>query len=582
MPGSALLEEIGCVVAHKYQKKTLADGSTVFRYQYVDPTTRKRRSLTAPSVAELEIARRHLAEGRAAISAGIEPSAIGVVLPGRVDPRRATVGAIWEHYLSCQGPQARSKAESYGRRNLNLPLRRFDGSTAMLFDLPICELSVSTMKSWLSSARATGGRRGTGRAWKTIKTAYDLLASAARSALPEDAPLPWGRWRPQRGTTEQVEPVAVASWDEARALVAAAAAEDAPKQQRGRYADAAARCLFGIATGLRNAEIAGLGWDDFTDLDGPAVVLHVRHQAQKNWRRWFPGPRPLSPPKGKAGRARTRRQILEPVAVVVLRQLRDEQRRRGWWRSDGPVFGVERDGGWHWRTTGYAIDPTHVKRWAKAAGISEPERWCTHSLRHSLGTLVGAATGGDARAVQQRLGHADLKTTLHYWHRLGKGLAPPAMGHELQAPQVALLTRGEARDRAVGTPLPELDEDAGDPWGITTPPPSVTAVHDAAIGAARQRQRAEKRARDAAPPEPWARLADRWLVAPERSRSGRPLPRPAEVTRTARKAAVAAWQRAKQEGIDARGAWRKSFRAALARWARELNDARRRAAAAAE
>lgn len=56
----------------KYQKKETASG-TVWRYQYTDPTTGERKSLTAPSVAELEHARRKLREARSMVAVGISP-----------------------------------------------------------------------------------------------------------------------------------------------------------------------------------------------------------------------------------------------------------------------------------------------------------------------------------------------------------------------------------------------------------------------------------------------------------------------------------------------------------------------------
>jgi integrase len=562
----------------KYQKKERADGSIVYRYQYTDPTTGQRGSISAPSVAELEILRRKLGEARAAVGAGIEPSSVGIVLPGRIDPRRVTVGQVWDQYLAGQAPRARAKAESYARRNLNLPARRLDASMRPLFDLALPELTGSVMESWCTGARATGGRTGSGRSWSTIATAYDLLAAAVRQVT--DGPTPWGRWRPQRGKPEAVERPAVGSWEEARAIIAAAAAEDARTGARGRYVDAAPRVVVAIAAGLRNAELAGLAWDDLSDLDRQPVILHVRHQARKGWDRWDPGPRPLAPPKGKRGTRRTRRQILEYIAADVLRAVRDEQRRRGFWRPDGPVFGVVDAGAWRWRTSGYAIEPEQMRRWAAAAGLPEPERWVTHCLRHSLATLLAAATG-DARVVQERLGHADLKTSLGYWHRLGRGLAPPALSAELgAAPRVSLLTRGEAVTVSSGAPpLPGLKEP--DPWGITPPPelpPSIELVTEAAIGAARVRRR---RAAPAAA-EPWSVVADRWLVEPERGANGQTLPRPFVVTSQARRAAVLAYAKAKRAGDrNPRDAWGKSYRAALARWARELSDARRRRVIAA-
>lgn len=574
----------------KYQKKETAAG-TVWRYQYTDPTTGERKSLTAPSVAELEYARRKLREARSMVAVGISPEVARAGLPGRSDPARLSVGDCWAQWLDTLEPKPRRKAESYGRRNVDIMIRRPGGGRVSLFALPVCELTEPTCIAWRSAARESGGMRGQGRSWHTIRTAFDLLGAAVRSVGVK--PPPWGSWRPVRGASKDVQKVrgerpAVTSWEQAQALIAAAGDEDEPRLKRGTYSDRGPRCLVALATGLRNAELAGLAWDDFGDLDAASVVLHVRHQATKGWDR-APGAssRPLDPPKGTEGRDTSRRQIVEPIAVLTLRALRAEQQRRGWWRPEGPVFGASRGGRWRWRTSGYAIDPAELRRWVTAAGIPEPDRWVTHCLRGSFVTLLGASTN-DPRYVQERTGHHDLSTTMGYWRRLGAGLPPPTMGARLGPAPVLGIVAGatEARERAreLGPAPVERPELEPDPWGIAPPPPSITEATEAAIGAAQVARR--HRAAVVTANRSFAELAGEWLRGiGTRSPAGRVLPRPAEVTAVARKAAVIAYQKAKNAGDGptvARAAWGKSYRATLARWGRELADARRRRQADAD
>lgn len=57
------------------------------------------------------------------------------------------------------------------------------------------------------------------------------------------------------------------------------------------------------------------------------------------------------------------------------------------------------------------MTPAHL---AKLVSAQLPEGYSMHSLRHRFATVALAESGGDVRAVQELLGHADLRTTAGY------------------------------------------------------------------------------------------------------------------------------------------------------------------------
>ncbi len=111
-------------------------------------------------------------------------------------------------------------------------------------------------------------------------------------------------------------------------------------------------------------------------------------------------------PKGKS-----RRQITMPADLVEAmqrhRQVQDTEREQagGEWQDPDLVFA---------QPDGSAVDPRHDweewKQLLKAAGVRDVR---VHDIRHTAGTLL-VAQGVHIRAVQEILGHSDVRTTEGY------------------------------------------------------------------------------------------------------------------------------------------------------------------------
>jgi integrase len=160
----------------------------------------------------------------------------------------------------------------------------------------------------------------------------------------------------------------------------------------------------GLATGMRRGELLGLRWRDVAEDCGTlAVSGSIEIGADKRPAR--------KEPKTRAGR---RTVALPPQAGDILRRRRLAAREGALavgrdWRSL-PVFPAADGHSWAY--------PSVVSRSCVAAlrriGIEDS----LHGLRHAHATAL-LADGANPRAVQARLGHADIKTTLGiYGHAL--------------------------------------------------------------------------------------------------------------------------------------------------------------------
>lgn len=176
---------------------------------------------------------------------------------------------------------------------------------------------------------------------------------------------------------------------------------------------AALAALIALHTGMRLGEVCALRWSDVGDpLMGNS--LHVRGTVV------IQGGRPVRKPttKGRRPRAvampqtladliaayRERAAVADWSGMVARLSARGAGRGRpATARRDAPICTV--DGDW--------LNPKSVSRWftrrARAWGM--PEGTTFHTMRHTHATIL-LQMGYDARLVQERLGHADVATTL--------------------------------------------------------------------------------------------------------------------------------------------------------------------------
>src|SRR5579859_1522989 len=242
----------------------------------------------------------------------------------------------------------------------------------------------------------------------TVRNAFWLVAACYRRAVKRHmAPKiePWGDLKPPKVTSPEPR---VLTRDELRAIA------ERLSGWRKRLV------LFAVLTGLRNGELAALGWDD---IDLEAGTMRVRHKSIDEWRRYYPH---KSRPDFVVKSKRPHTQKLHPQARAQLEEQQLAMAAAGTYHAQGPVWPNKAG---EWRNNATAIRPDWLKAAAEAAGV-DPRRIYAHTLRHTFVSWEIRA-GSDLLSAQQRVGHHSVRTTADvYAHHLGlaESKIPPLQG----------------------------------------------------------------------------------------------------------------------------------------------------------
>lgn len=345
--------------------------------RYVDADgRRKQRASHQPTRA---LARRMLVEIEARIARGL----VGVPAP---PPPPLTVAELVTRFLA-----------EYSRPQLkDLALYRARAGVALRRALPsLGSLRAAELRpSDLTRLRAALGRKcAEGSIVLTIAYLKTCLAWAVRERLVPAHPL--------RGRESATKAVATAaaflSTEQVRLLLTAA-------EQRAAQGGLPARGLraavhFALHTGVRKGELCGLRWRDL-DLDTRRLTIARSFKAVP-----------------KSGQPR---HLRLPAAVIpILAQWQKECPRT----AEGLVF-PRRSRQGDWRMAHNATCMLGLPSLIAMAGLHPLARpW--HTLRHTFASHY-VMSGGNLLALQQVLGHADVKRTLIYAH-----LAPSFLAEEM-------------------------------------------------------------------------------------------------------------------------------------------------------
>jgi integrase len=147
--------------------------------------------------------------------------------------------------------------------------------------------------------------------------------------------------------------------------------------------------IVALGTGLRRAELCGLRW---RDVDFDAATIAVEGAVVRIWRKGDASKHIRKAPKTRAGR---RTVDVPPEVLDVLRPLRGI--------GDAPVFP-------NWSPGALSAA---FKRLASAAGLPDA---VLHGTRHTHITHLLREVGKEgAKSVSQRIGHANVRTTLEIY-----------------------------------------------------------------------------------------------------------------------------------------------------------------------
>ena len=300
------------------------------------------------------------------------------------DPTNLTTAAYLERWLEHIKPHV--VPATYTRYQAMVD----KGIVPALGKVPLARLSVLHITRYEAEALASGRAKGEGGlSPTTVRKHHFVLKQALDMAV---------RWKlirtnpilaidPPRETPPEICPL---SLEEQQALLAAAVGREI-------YAPV----LLALGTGMRRGEILGLRWPD---IDFAGKRLSVR----RSLRRDATGGQELGPAKTH----RSQRAIALPDALISTlaehrrKQADDRALAGSSWQDRDLVFTGDCGGFWAFESFDAAW------RWLKVKASLERPRF--HDLRHTHATELLRA-GVPVKVVSERLGHANISTTLNIY-----------------------------------------------------------------------------------------------------------------------------------------------------------------------
>jgi integrase len=154
--------------------------------------------------------------------------------------------------------------------------------------------------------------------------------------------------------------------------------------------------VLAVASGMREGDLFALRW---RDVDMATGRVHIRHSLEE-----LDGNLRLKEPKSEAGR---RTVTLPGLARESLAEHRKRMLAEGHYGQDSPVF-PDTSGGWLRKSNFLRKVYTPVRAKAGLAGVR------FHDWRHFHATQL-VELGESAKVIQERIGHADVATTLRFY-----------------------------------------------------------------------------------------------------------------------------------------------------------------------
>jgi integrase len=327
-----------------------------------------------------------------------------------IDPTRVTVAAFLQRWLGHMATQVSPRShENYGAViNTNI--------VPLVGNVVLSKLRPDAIAAMYMTALESGRRKGGGLSARSVCMMHRVLSQAMKQAV---------KWQLlAQNPCDAVSPPRV----ERRQMIVLDADGTAGIIEAARSKALFMPILLGALCGLRRGELAALRWRNIDLEAGQISVVASLEQTNSGVR--------LKPPK--SGRART--VALPSLAIEELRRHRLKQAEQ-----------LLRVGTRQSEETHVCLQPNH-QPWAprnlssafikfiKASGL---RRVRLHDLRHSHATHLLMANV-HPKIVQERLGHANIATTMDLYTHVMPGMQDEAVSRIDATLRVALDKR---RDR---------------------------------------------------------------------------------------------------------------------------------------